>query len=72
MLTTARETSITMVVSTQYEQDFDDTCKYQDDFGNKPFQALEDLHDFQKMTNPAPPLHPEEVIKKCYLYYHTR
>jgi hypothetical protein len=39
---------------------FDDACKYRDDFGNKPQQAVVDLHDFQKMTNLEPPLPPEE------------
>jgi hypothetical protein len=39
---------------------FDATYKYRDDFGNKPQQAVVNLHDFRKMTNLVPPLQPEE------------
>jgi hypothetical protein len=43
-----------------WNKTFDDTCKYQDDFGNKPFQEVVNLHNFQKMSNLVPPLQPEE------------
>jgi hypothetical protein len=46
---------------------FDDTCKYHDDFGNKPQQAVIDLHNFQKMTNLVPPLPPQEYYNDMLL-----
>jgi hypothetical protein len=42
-----------------WNKKFDDTCKYRDDFGNKPYQTEVDLHNFQKTTSLVPPLQPE-------------